>query len=268
MNEAIASLRGASRRRWPRPWLWPAAPTCRASSRSRAARCAVGRPGRSRLPTALHSGRAMVARLRRRAARTPRSTRRCRATPASGSRRRGWRAPRPRPRWRDAAAAAGRRLARPHAPALHRQRPVPPPLAGAIHEQRHPAADRQLGARLLRQEPGGAGCGPRRGPARRRPMPKPRACCWPATWRAAYFQLARLQRPARRGAAHAGAARGSAAAGAGPRARRPGHQLELRQSEGALPEARQQIEALQEQAALGAACARGARRPGQSRRGR
>ena len=88
-------------------------------------------------------------------------------------------------------------------------------------------------------------------PARRRPTPQAARVLLASNVARAYFQLARANDQLRRRAAHAGAARTAAAAwcrtacSAGLDT-----QLELRQSEGALPEARQQIEALREQAEL------------------
>ncbi len=168
-----------------------------------------------------------------------------------------WRRP-ARPR-AQAVQEAGRRRHLPAAAGLgssvQRQRytetgavPAAAGRLGARH--RHPAAGRQLGARFLRPLPrGAAGGAGQRARGRGRGAGGARAAGQPA-WRAATSSW-RASRPScrwrsarwRSASRRSGLVRQRVDAGLDTT-------LELRQSEGALPEARQQIEALQEQAQL------------------
>jgi outer membrane protein TolC len=126
---------------------------------------------------------------------------------------------------------------------------VPPPLAGSINESGTAAVQWQLGARLLRQEPAAldAALGGARRAGRRRS--RPRAAGQQRVART-YFQLVRLreqlavaERTLEQRGQQLQLVRHRVNAGLDTN-------LELRQSEGALPETRQQIEALQEQAQI------------------
>ena len=211
-------------------------------------------PGPARRRTAGARCRAaMVARVRRRRSSTPWSTRPCATTPTSAWRRPACAARRRRPNAADAATlpAGERRAGRRRASATPRHGLCPPPLAGSIQNTGTLQAQRQLGDRLLRQEPGRAGSRARRARAPPRPtshaarvvlasqrgahlLPAGARCR--TSWRVARRTLAQREEQLQ-------LVRDRVSAGLDTT-------LELRQSEGALPEARQQIEALQEQAQL------------------
>ncbi len=171
--------------------------------------------------------------------------------PSLASRRRAWRAP-------QAAADGADARRRPQVngdgrrdpPALQRERHLPAAAGRLDAHQRHAAGRRALGARLLRPQPRRARGGDRHASGPRRPTCRPRASCWPATSRAATCSWPACSSSARSRSARWRSAtkRWRWSASACRPASTPA--LELRQGEGALPEARQQIEALDEQIAL------------------
>ena len=126
----------------------------------------------------------------------------------------------------------------------------PPPLGGSIRTLGTAQAQRIVGVRLLRPQPRRDRCGRRHAARRAGRRCRPRASCWPATWRAPTSSSARLfeqrevamrslkQREEILALIHQRVRGGLDTA------------VELRQGEGALPETRQQIEQLDEQIAL------------------